>query len=216
MSLAANDDDSEADEATGLIQTDVTTGRREHGYRFTGAAELAGKIIISAVLRVTSSFNGSVVGDSVMRLFAEAADSASQFVDGSAYSNFTGRPVTTAFQDWTILDGTTFAVDQVFDSPDFAPVIQEVTDRPGFAGVLHVLRKRITDNAFRHWHREGSVAKAAVLVVCYDEPILPITIEGNCFTKDAPGINVDSNRLVIFEMANAGTVVFALDESEIN
>jgi hypothetical protein len=168
--LATNDDDAEASQsAPEAIRTNRATTSKEAAFRFVNASALAGMQIESAVLRLTAL--GEFVSDIHNKVMLEAADAAAQFTTVASYAPFAARPTTTAQVDWDPPDEL-FPADHEFDSPDIAFPVQEVIDREGYGGVLHVLLK-FDDGwlaTIGHFHRDGSVAKSAKLIVTYSIP----------------------------------------------
>ncbi len=100
------------------------------GMRFTGLAIPAGSTVTNAWVQFVVDEATTAATSLVIR--AQAADSAATFT--SASTNISSRPRTSAFATWDPAPWTTVGAagpDQ--RTPNLAPVLQEVVNRPGWA-----------------------------------------------------------------------------------
>jgi hypothetical protein len=145
--------------------TDRTAIQRV-GLRFTGVSVPRGARITSAWVQFSADEVGSEPAS--LELRAEAADDAAPFTTTAA--NLSARTTTSASLPWTPAPWSAIGdagPDQ--RTPDLAPLVQEVVDRPGWSvGNSLVLLvsgsgARVADSY------DGAAAAAAVLVVEYLE-----------------------------------------------
>jgi hypothetical protein len=106
-----------------------------------------------------------------VRIKAEASDDPLEF--GYGDQDIVSRTVGVEYADWVIPPIT---IENSYDSPDFANVIQEVADRPGWHSgnsiVLLVADNESDDNCVRATYSyDASASKAAVLHIVYGPPL---------------------------------------------
>ena len=151
--------------------------------RFLNVLLPQGATIYLAVLKIVSRIpaSGTVCRT---RVFAEAADDAGQIADDAAWH--TARNAKTAATvDWTV---PPFLADGINTSPDFAAVIQEVVNRPGWvSGNAINIFWDDEDNQSdigayrpgRAYEYEGGPGDAPVLEITYGYPVGTATgVEG--------------------------------------
>lgn len=144
--------------------------------RFLNVTIPNGAVIDTAVFEFTSLQNRTETVVNT-RIRMQDADTTVTFVDTA---DFDARSWTTAFANW---DGIgTYAVDAVATSPDFAPSVKEVVDRPGFSsGSSMVLlwddwEKRSDQANARYrvgYSYNASAAKSPDLIITYTDPFVP-------------------------------------------
>jgi chitodextrinase len=138
-SIAASADDArEAIPGTTVLINSTTlfvSSAQLAGLRFTGLSALAGKTIVQASIQLTAVNTEGSANNATWTVRAEAADTAAQYV--ATNGNISSRSLTAASSSWTVPGWT--ANDRTLRqrSVDLGAVVQEVTDRPGFGGVVN-------------------------------------------------------------------------------
>ena len=94
------------------------------GLRFNGVTVPQGATITTAYLTYRARFTGATPGGGTIR--GQNADNALTFTD---WSNYDGRPRTTASVHWT---PSAWVADTDYTSPELKTVIQEIVNRPGW------------------------------------------------------------------------------------
>ncbi|MEJ2706816.1 MAG: Ig-like domain-containing protein [Anaerolineales bacterium] len=138
------------------------------GMRFNAVAIPPGATITNATLQFQADETNSEATDLIIR--AQAADNPATFIGGSG-GDISGRPTTSAAASWAPPPWNT-KNEQGPDqrSTDFAPVIQEIVNRPGWSSGNSVViiitgsGKRVADSY------DGSQAGAPLLHVEYFSP----------------------------------------------
>jgi hypothetical protein len=133
---------------------DNGTTQLSPGFRFQLPLPPA-SIVAQASLRVVAAVNaaGTVVR---ARIACDATDDAATF---STAADFTGRTRTTATVNWHGIPAWTQG--QAETSPDFAAVVQEVIDRPGWAADNHLAILIDEDGARRGPSRRSSTPRSS-------------------------------------------------------
>jgi len=96
------------------------------GLRFPGIAVPQGALITGATLEFRT--HAADTGACSLRIEGEAADDAAPFA--ASAGNLSARARTAAHADWTVPGWQTIGKQRA--SPDLAPVLQELVDRPGW------------------------------------------------------------------------------------
>ncbi|MBC7236065.1 MAG: hypothetical protein H5T69_09495 [Chloroflexi bacterium] len=165
---------------TGNYRTSETVnldggGNYHGGLRFIYLQIPQGSTIHHAELRVTA------VEDSYqltkLRIYADDVDHSQDFREGAL---LTLRPRTDAYVVWNILRSHEWRVGREYTSPELAPVIQAIVNRPGWRSgnaLSLLLIGQGGDSAPRRVHSiEGSAHDRAMLLVDYSPPyVLPPT-----------------------------------------
>jgi chitodextrinase len=139
--IAAGADDARENPNTTVVNVSSTTlfvqSASMAGLRFTGLSAIAGKVIVQAHLQLTAVNSEGLLNNGAWTIRAEAANSAAPYA--ASNGNISGRPLTTASRTWTLPAWT--AGDRTLRqrSPDMRSVVQEVSDRVGFGGVVNVV-----------------------------------------------------------------------------
>ena len=117
--------------------------------------------------RLELIFEGSDPPGITCAIHADASDDSAPFVDGQVDV----RPLTAASASWAV-PITTWGVDTGVTTPDFAAVVQEVVDRPGWTAgnALTVLIAYVSGEGYADvlGFERGPVAGAPALVVSYE------------------------------------------------
>jgi len=169
--IAGGDDDTCVREETGENRVrweHIRLGKSMYdyvsGFRFADAAIPQGARIIAAYLSFypTGWYTGLPVAYTV---YGEAADDAVSFADGQPLAHL--RPRTEAAMPWTLAT----VPGGWFNTPDLAPLIQEVVDRAGWqeGNALSLLVASEASNPYYVdvWAYDGNPALAARLHVFY-------------------------------------------------
>jgi hypothetical protein len=139
--IAAGADDARENPSTTVVNVSSTTlfvqNASMTGLRFTGLSAIAGKVIVQAQIQLTAVNSEGLLNNGAWTIRAEAADSAAPYA--ASNGNISGRPLTTASRTWILPAWT--AGDRTLRqrSPDMRSVVQEVSDRVGFGGVVNVV-----------------------------------------------------------------------------
>jgi hypothetical protein len=127
-SIAASSDDAAEDSGVMDLTANIATMQDAADYiglRFTGVTIPPGSTVNTATTDV--NVPSATLDSPDLTIYAEDTDDAATFT-GSA-NNISGRTATTATASWAAIDIGT----GVKTSPNFAAVIQEIIDRPGWA-----------------------------------------------------------------------------------
>ena len=141
VSIAASADDArEQTSDTAVIINGTTifvTSTQIGGFRFTGLSALAGKTIVQANLQFTATATEGSSNNQTWTIKGEAADTAAQYA--ASYVNISGRSLTTAARTWNVpgWNANNRTIRQ--RSVDVRSIVQEVTDRAGFGGVVNFI-----------------------------------------------------------------------------
>lgn len=157
--------DDATESATGAV---ITTGNTVSndldnidewaGLRFQNITIPQGSVINSATLGVYILGTGSDEPD--VTIFAQAVDNAPVFVN-NASASISSRARTTASFNWSSLDLGVAGPNELAVSPNFASVVQEIINRPGWGSgnalVLLIRGSASTsrDLQFRLWDYTG-------------------------------------------------------------
>ncbi len=160
---ASSDDARETGGSVALTGANITFQANNHygGLRFVNVTIPQGSTINSATLTVTLP-SGSF-DDPNLTIWAHDTDDAPTFTTGA--SDVSGRAATTATTTWAATNLGTGAK----TSPSLAGVIQEIINRPGWAGgndLALILKGNATD-AFRFNAQDGGGADYATLNIDY-------------------------------------------------
>lgn len=140
-SIAASADDATENTGTTAVTINGTTifasTSQTMGIRFTGLSALAGKTIVQANLQFTAAATEGSTNNATWVVKGEAADTAAQYAAVNA--NISGRSVTTASRTWTLPGWTSGVRDIKQRSPDIRAVVQEITNRAGYGGVVNLI-----------------------------------------------------------------------------
>jgi hypothetical protein len=166
-SIAASADDARESTGTTAVNISSTTlflAGNIVGLRFTGLAALAGRTIVQANIQLTSSGTEGAVNNGVFLIKGEAADSAAQYV--AVNGNISGRSLTTAARNWTVPGWASGDRTVRQRSPDVRAIVQEIADRPGFAGVVAFVLSSVATS--RQWAaQDHATLEEATLTVRY-------------------------------------------------
>ncbi len=170
--VAARNDDAE-ERANGTVSrgsSDIELlfdagGHQTVGLRFAAVAVPNGATVTSAHVQFTADETNT--GTASITIAGEASDAATQYSSSSL--NISSRPTTSAAVAWSPPDWTTVGAagpDQ--QTPDIAPVIQEIVDRAGWAQ-NNPLALIITGSGERTAESfDGNAAAAARLHIEYE------------------------------------------------
>jgi hypothetical protein len=124
------DSDSDYQDTWGAIYigNDSNVPDAQCGFRFQNVSIPQGATINSAYFKPTSNGSHSAHIDTVLRM--QDADDAATF---SNYSDFVGRPKTTASVTWDFGTGSDWTTAEELQSPDIAGPLGEVIERQGWA-----------------------------------------------------------------------------------
>lgn len=132
--VAASTDDAMTETGSVIYLTEglseFKSAYLSNGFRFLNVTVPQGSTIDSAVIFFTT--NEASSGAVTLTIVGEDVDDAATF---TTYANYSGRSRTTATQSWAIATGDQWTT-QVTDgkqSVDFKSVVQEITDRAGWA-----------------------------------------------------------------------------------
>jgi chitodextrinase len=169
VSIAASQDD--AREAVGTTQvfidgtTIFITNAQTGGFRFTGVSALAGKTILQANMQFTAAQTGGFSNNQTWTIKGEAADTAAQYA--ASNGDISSRSLTTASRTWT-LPGWTLNDRTIRQrSVDVRDIVQEVSDRAGFGGVVNFIITGATNNSRVIAAWDDSTLQEANLTVRY-------------------------------------------------
>lgn len=147
--------------------------KRGGGYRFTNISIPKGSTITAAYITITCDQSATV--DTVNSgIHGEDVDDAAQFSD---YTDYSGRPRTTAVVNWDAIGNWTKDVE--YDSPEIKTIIQEIIDRAGWAsGNAMVIfwddhddrSSHVSSCRRRGYSYDGSTTKAPKLHIEYMPP----------------------------------------------
>lgn len=98
------------------------------GIRFAEFDIPGNAVITSATINFTRAGTGVGPGQVTLSFAGQASDDAATFVDGSANSNISNRPTTTATVDWESTTGW----DTTVTSPNLAAIVREIIQRDGW------------------------------------------------------------------------------------
>jgi hypothetical protein len=165
--IAASADDARENTGSTVVTVNSTTlfgSGNIIGLRFTGLAAIKGKTIVQANLQVTASANegAGANGTATYVLKAEAADTAAQYV--ASNGNISSRSLTTASRTWDLPGWTANDRTARQRSPDVRTLVQEVSDRAGFGGVLNFILSG-SGQQFAAW--DHATLQEATLTVRY-------------------------------------------------
>jgi hypothetical protein len=174
LSIASGIDDVEVVEGGG--STNAATDARigfdsslvQQALLLRGAEVLSGATINSAIVSVTPTQGGNQTLRTKIR--AEAADNPDPLPDGTTFAQFLALPRTTSGVDFDANNPGDWQADVPEDSPNIATVIQEITDRPGFAGRIHLLWDDDGSSGInrpRIYHFDLNPAQAPKVIVDY-------------------------------------------------
>lgn len=131
--VSAREDDAEeylGDGSVRLNSTDLELAVEKQaqaiGIRFRDVSVPPGAVITQAYL--TFGVDEATSGSSNLTVRGEASDSAAAYT--GAVNAVTRRPLTAASRSWTNLPP--WSLGQFHDSPDLAPLVQEIVNRPGW------------------------------------------------------------------------------------
>ena len=168
-SIAASADDARENTGTTVVTVNSTTlfvqSTTMAGLRFTGLAALAGKTIVQANIQLTAVNSEGLANNATWTVRAEAADAAAQYA--ATNGNISGRALTTASRAWTLPAWT--ANDRTLRqrSVDVRAVVQEITDRPGFGGVVNFVITNATGTGRTFAAFDHATLQEATLTVRY-------------------------------------------------
>jgi chitodextrinase len=169
VSIAASADDARENTGTTAVVINSTTlfilSTSTAGLRFTGLSALAGKTIEQANIQLTAvSTEGSANGAAWV-IKGEAADTAAQYA--AVNGNISSRSLTTAARAWTVPGWT--ANDRMLRqrSVDVRSVVQEVSDRAGFGGVVNFVISSAIANGRTFAAQDHATLQEANLTVRY-------------------------------------------------
>ena len=108
-----------------LSSGDLDLAQQPIGIRFTTITIPPGALITNAYLELTAEDSATAV--STITILGEASDDAAIFT--TTRHNITNRPTTAASVAWSLPAWTS---GQTYQSPDIAPLIQEIVNRPGW------------------------------------------------------------------------------------
>jgi PKD repeat protein len=184
--VEASEDDAEEDDQ-GIVDrtsTDLALatagGNRSVGIRFAGVDVPAGATILEATLQLQA--NEAESGDATLTLEGEAVDHAAPFLE--ADGNISSRARTREFVSWSPAPWPTVGEagpDQ--ESPDLSAVIQEIVDRPGWAGGNALALVITGDGTRKAKSFDGRAAGA---------PLLRVRFANDA--NAAPSVTIDSPR----------------------
>jgi len=175
------------------------------GLRFTNVGIPRGAKINSAYLTLVAYIGQTAAATA--RIKGEASDNAATF---STYSDFAGRPRTSAYVDWAMPSTTSGAS---YNTPDISNIIQEIVNRAGWnPGNALVIFLEFYSGAWRAWYSyDGDPTKAARLTVTFtvllddsglgvDSALAQLLFEALDF-----GLGVDSaSAQMLFEALDSG------------
>ena len=170
-----------------IVNNDIQAGavsgavyRYGGGIRFQNLPIENGEHVGSAILLITPRFSESSA-DAMARISAEYTDNATDFSgDNGASFDVRYSNHTTAVIDWDNMP--TFTENVTLQSPDFANVIQEIVDRPGWvSGNSIVIFWEDFDDRSSHgarnirgsWGYNGDSGQAAILCLTVGVPDCP-------------------------------------------
>jgi hypothetical protein len=136
--VVASTDDAEQSASSGRSYTNsrtlefvVDAGTTQLvGMRFRNVAIPNGASITSAVIQFTAS-STATSGTTQLTFAGEAVDNSAAF--STARNTVASRPRTTATVAWTPAAWTAYASGAAQRTPELAPLIQEIVNRPGWA-----------------------------------------------------------------------------------
>ena len=168
VSIAASADDARQAISTTVVNTNSATlflSGQLVGMRFTGLAALAGKTIVQANLQLTASGSEGFANNSALLIKGEAADTAAQYA--ASNGNISSRSLTTASRTWTVPGWTASDRTVRQRSVDVRSIVQEITDRPGFGGVVNLIIS-LASGGSRQWAAwDHATLQEATLTVRY-------------------------------------------------
>jgi len=131
------------------------------GLRFTNVGIPRGAKINSAYLTLVAY--ATQTAEATANIKGEASDNAATF---STYSDFTGRPRTSAVVSWAM---PSTSADASYNTPDISSIIQEIVNRAGWnPGNALVIFLEYASGAYRTWYSyDGDPTKAAILTVTF-------------------------------------------------
>ena len=203
LRVSFNEDDSEQQtNASILLQStdlDFLNGRVV-GLRFRDVQIPQGAVIDSANVEFTAAVSSNA-GTLTVQIAAEAADDATAFT--TTAGDLSARPKTANPVPWDLAAAWTVDTKQI--TPNFASVLQQVVNRPGwvegndvvllFSGTAGLALRK----AFSH---DGQPSSAALLTVEYEEPVAkvvgPLDLQVCVLPVDNEnigGVAPDANRL---------------------
>ncbi len=179
--VAAGNDDAEQRSNGSVYRNSsdlelIADGSRQQtvGMRFTGVAVPQGATVTNAYVEFTTDETNS--GTTNLTFRAQDADDPPAF--GSGSNDITARPVTSASVAWSPSAWNT--VGQKHQTPNLAPVIQEVVGRSGWvSGNAMVIIVTGTGERTAEAY-EGSASQAALLHIEYDTGTAPSCGDGSC------------------------------------
>ncbi len=167
--VAAGDDDAE-EYPDGRVNRSSTrlelvdgTYNQVVGLRFAGVLVPQGVTVTGAYVQFTST--KSQAGATSLSIVGQASDDAASFTSHS--TDITSRPRTAASVPWTPDAWASGDAGAAQQTPDLAPILGEIVDRPGWqAGNAVVLM--VSGNGVRTaWSYDGNPPAAATLVIDY-------------------------------------------------
>jgi hypothetical protein len=168
VSIAASADDareSTGNTAVNISSTTLFLAGNLVGLRFTGLAALAGRTIVQATIQLTASASEGQQNNGVFLIRGEAADSAGQYV--ATNGNISGRALTTAARNWTVPGWTSGDRTIRQRSPDVREIVQEISARPGFGGVINFVISLASGNSRQFAAQDHPSLQEATLTVRY-------------------------------------------------
>jgi len=167
--ITAGGDDAEQNEANGsmsLTSSDLEltmdgSAKQAVGMRFAGLTIPWGATITGAYLEFTADETQTDITD--LSFHAHAVDNAPTFTSSSF--NISGRAKTVASANWSDID--VWTVDVKYRTPNLAPAVQEVVNRPGWTSG-NAMAIIVTGTGHRTADAyEGGSSKAPQLIVTY-------------------------------------------------
>lgn len=200
--ITGNDDvEQHADGKNDLGHDHLHLNERMVGIRYQNIGIPQGATITSAFLTMVSDNNES--GAAQVRIFAEDVNSSAIF---SSNNNSLGsRTVTTASQNWNL---GVWLQNKSYNSPEFAQVIQEVIDRPGWlsGNNLSIIIKSVNGSGRRKaTSYNDDPTKAPKLFITYTlhgEDDCYLTRIGNDWPVEFEYLTTDSLNTQVFTGVN--------------
>ena len=169
VSVAASPDDARESTSTTVVTTTSTTlfvlSSQMAGLRFTGLAAIKGKTIVQANIQLTAAATEGFGNNATWTIRAEAADSAAQYA--ASNTNISARSLTTASRTWIVPGWTANERTLQQRSVDVRTVVQEVSDRVGFGGVVNFVISQASGSSRQWAAQDHATLQEATLTVRY-------------------------------------------------